>query len=110
MIQVAEKSKNTNKSLNDKGMESNIITLKSGKQLRQEPQKESHRDVLDQACNREKGDEKVDKSSRLDGSSIEGVIYDVVSHLKRILARLSIYDALKLSKSFRQDLIQAFNQ
>jgi len=35
------------------------------------------------------------------------VRYDVVSHLKRIPARLSVYDALQMSKELRKALIQA---
>ena len=35
------------------------------------------------------------------------VIYDVVSHLKKVPARLSIYDALCLSKKYREMLLNA---
>ena len=35
------------------------------------------------------------------------MIYDVVSHLKKVPARLSIYDALCLSKKYREMLLNA---
>ena len=39
------------------------------------------------------------------GSHKEKVRYDVISHLKRIPARLSVYDALQMSKELRKALI-----
>ena len=41
------------------------------------------------------------------GSHKDRVRYDVISHLKRIPARLSVYDALQMSKELRRALIQA---
>ena len=41
------------------------------------------------------------------GSHKDRVRYDVIFHLKRIPARLSIYDALQMSKELRKALIQA---
>jgi len=41
------------------------------------------------------------------GSHKDRVRYDVISHLKRIPARLSIYNALQMSKELRKALIQA---
>lgn len=41
------------------------------------------------------------------GSHKEKVRYDVISHLKRIPARLSVYDALQMSREIRRALIQA---
>jgi len=40
------------------------------------------------------------------GPHKEKVRYDVISHLKRIPARLSVYDALQMSKELRRALIQ----
>ena len=40
------------------------------------------------------------------GHHKERARYDVTSHLKRILARLSLYDALQMSKGLRRALIQ----
>ena len=41
------------------------------------------------------------------GSHKERVRYDAISHLKRIPARLSVYDALQMSKELRGALIKA---
>jgi hypothetical protein len=40
-------------------------------------------------------------------TSTQTVHYDVIAHLRRLPARLSIFDALQLSKEFRDALIQA---
>ena len=41
-----------------------------------------------------------------EGSHKEKVRYDIISHLKRIPARLSAYDALQISKALRRALFR----
>ncbi|KAL0921246.1 hypothetical protein M5K25_008303 [Dendrobium thyrsiflorum] len=41
------------------------------------------------------------------GTAAKGIDYDILSHLRKIPAQLSIYDALVMSKNLRETLIQA---
>ncbi|MGV7988921.1 hypothetical protein PJP10_31620, partial [Mycobacterium kansasii] len=76
-----------------------MITLRSGKQVASPVKQQSARK---ETMARQSSDD-----GNKGGNGTAKVAYDVVSHLKSIPARLSIYDALRMSEEFRQSLIRA---
>ncbi|XP_028549412.1 uncharacterized protein LOC114579342 [Dendrobium catenatum] len=81
------------------------VQLRSGKILRSPPKKEvSNKDKEKEIVI---NDDIIPEDPKKKKTSANGIDYNILSHLRKIPAQLSIYDALVMSKDLRETLIQA---